>query len=101
MAAGMKGISTHVLDLARGKPAQRVPVSVERRNGNEWCTLATGQTDSDGRCAQLLPEKEELTPGTYRLSFDTGAYYGSQGIEGLYPRVEISLDVRDRGRGVP
>lgn len=90
----MKSISTHVLDLALGKPARGIDVSLERQRGSDWSVLTTDQTDQDGRCAQLLPEKEDLTPGIYRLAFDTGAYHQSQKIESLYPRVEITFQVR-------
>ena len=31
----------------------------------------------------------------YRLIFDTGAYFAAQGIDGLYPVVEITFQVRD------
>src|SRR5262245_16574600 len=91
----MKRISTHVLDTASGKPAAAVPVRLDfRDHGNVWRELASSQTDVDGRCFQLLPENESLAEGVYRLTFDTGAYFGSQGGRGLYPWVEITFQVR-------
>jgi 5-hydroxyisourate hydrolase len=92
----MKGISTHVLDLAQGAPAKDVPVRLERRDASGiWRLLAAARTDQDGRCAQLLPEKEALTPGLYRLSFETANYFAARELEGLYPLVEITFQVRD------
>ena|SRR5882672_1292580 len=91
----MKRISTHVLDIAQGQPAKNVPVRLERQEATGWRLLASARTDQDGRCAQLLPENEALAPGTYRLGFDTAAYFGARKLEGLYPLVEITFYVRD------
>ena len=91
----MTRISTHVLDTALGRPAAGVPVRLERRErGDLWESLNSAQTDSDGRCKDLLPESLALSEGTYRLVFDTGAYYANQRVKGLYPLVEITFEVR-------
>jgi 5-hydroxyisourate hydrolase len=92
----MNKISTHVLDIAHGKPAKEVPVRLERReSAGEWARLNSSHTDSEGRCGQLVPEGEELRPGLYRLAFDTASYHVSQNVEGLYPIVEITFQVRE------
>ena len=92
----MKRISTHVLDIGLGKPAVDVPVKLERREASgDWRLLASAHTDHDGRCAQLLPASEALSPGPYRLSFDTAGYYAAQKVSGLYPQVEITFLVRE------
>ncbi len=91
----MKRISTHVLDIARGRPAQDIPVRLERQETTGWKLLSSARTDHDGRCAQLLPENEALIPGTYRIGFDTAAYFDTHKVQGLYPQVEIMLYVRD------
>jgi 5-hydroxyisourate hydrolase len=96
MARLMTRISTHVLDTARGKPASDVPVRLERwENAGEWARLRSSRTDRDGRCAQLLLENEPLCPGLYRLAFDTASYFLAQNVEGLYPMVEITFQVRE------
>ena len=90
------GVSTHVLDTARGKPAAGVPVQLERQEvSGQWRNVGSGRTDEDGRCFQLLSERDKLTPGTYRLNFDTEAYYAQEGVRGLHPVVQISFWVRD------
>jgi 5-hydroxyisourate hydrolase len=92
----MKRISTHVLDIAQGKPAKDVQVRLERREpAGEWVRLSFSHTDGDGRCSQLLPENEVLRAGLYRLAFDTASYQLAQHIEGLYPIVEITFEVRE------
>ena len=95
MASGIKGISTHVLDLTRGKPANDVPVRLERQeSASSWRLLTSAQTDHDGR-AQLLPANEALSPGIYRLVFNIAGYYVPQKIDSLYPQVEIAFHVRE------
>jgi 5-hydroxyisourate hydrolase len=89
----MNRISTHILDLHRGKPATNVPVRLDRKDGDSWRTLNSSHTDQDGRCAQLLPS-DDLSPGTYRLSFDTASYFSALRTEPLHPVVEITFQVR-------
>lgn len=91
----MKRVSTHVLDLMSGRPANDVPVRLERQEAPEnWRLLSSACTDQDGRCRQLLPEGE-MPAGLYRLSFDTASYFGAQKIEALYPVVAITFQVRE------
>jgi 5-hydroxyisourate hydrolase len=92
----MIGISTHILDIAQGQPARDVPVRLERRDASGiWRLLGAARTDQDGRCTQLLPEKEALTPGLYRLAFETATYFAARKLDGLYPLIEITFHVRD------
>jgi 5-hydroxyisourate hydrolase len=95
MAEQMTRISTHVLDVSRGKPASDVPVRLERQQhpGN-WQPLNAARTDQDGRCAQLLPT-DKLPPGLYRLTFETAHYFEAQKTAGLYPVVEVTFHVRE------
>ena len=92
----MKRISIHVLDLVLGKPAKDVSVRLEKQNTPaDWRLLTSARTDQDGRCAQLLPEGEDLSAGIYRLRFDTGSYYTRQKIDALHPVVEVTFLARD------
>jgi len=86
------GISTHILDTGKGKPAAGVNVALEIRDGEWWSEIATGKTDKDGR-AKLLPNEEPPAPGIYRIAFDTGNYFQKQKVKGLYPIVEIAFTV--------
>ena len=87
----MSGITTHVLDTSRGRPAAGVPVRLERGGA----MLASGRTDADGRLRELLPPHVELHAGVYRLVFDTGVYFREAGVEAFYPHVAIDFEVRD------
>jgi 5-hydroxyisourate hydrolase len=90
----MNQISTHVLDTARGKPARDVPVRLERRESSGgWRELASALTDPDGRCSQLL-SGDAIRAGYYRLIFDTAKYFTAEKVDGLYPVVEITFQVR-------
>jgi 5-hydroxyisourate hydrolase len=91
----MKRISTHVLDTSRGKPANDVPVRLERQDAaGTWQLLHSARTDQDGRCAQLLTA-DELPAGVYRLVFDTASYFKAVNANGLYPLVEVIFRVGD------
>lgn len=75
------GITTHVLDTAKGRPAAGVRI-VLVRDGH---VLFDGITDADGR-ARLLDRAEA---GTYRLTFDTGGYNPG----GFFPEATIVFTV--------
>ena len=90
----MRSVSTHVLDITRGRPAAGVPVTLEKKDDSGYVRLEACTTDADGRVKELVPEGE-LETGTYRLTFDTGAYFGAQGVEGFYPEASIVFVVRD------
>lgn len=90
----MSGISTHVLDTSRGRPASGVPVSLDvKTEVGAWTTIGRGTTDSDGR-AKMLTEASAAR-AVYRLVFDTKAYFLAWNLEGFYPEVSIVFEVRD------
>lgn len=91
----MKRISTHILDMNRGKPAHDVPVQLQKQEASgNWKLVHSAHTDHEGRCAQLVPA-DELPPGIYRLVFDTASYFHAIQAVGLYPVVEVTFHVRD------
>jgi 5-hydroxyisourate hydrolase len=89
----MSGISTHILDLATGKPAAGVPVRLELLDAGTWHPLTTQVTDADGRCRELLPQGA-VSADCYRLIFNTGAYFTGQP---LYPEVIITFRIAEPG----
>lgn len=88
-------VTTHVLDTARGAPAQGIRVRLERlgQPGAAPETVADGVTDDDGRAGALGPER--LVPGAYRLAFDTASYFAAQGMECFYPEVVVTALLSD------
>jgi 5-hydroxyisourate hydrolase len=91
----MSAITTHVLDTSVGKPAAGVAVKLEVQGVGGWQTIASATTNADGRAAELLLRGATLTAGTYRLWFDTAAYFRARGMESFYPHVEIVFVVND------
>jgi 5-hydroxyisourate hydrolase len=91
----MSGITTHVLDTARGKPAEGVAVILEIRTEDGWLNLGNAATDPDGRARRLLPEGAALMSGTYRLTFATGAYFRDLGIESFFPETVVVFEVKN------
>ena len=68
-------LSTHVLDVERGRPASGVRVELWQ----EELLLTFGETDDDGRIAQFAAD---LEPGTYRLLFRPDSpFFTGVGIE--------------------
>jgi 5-hydroxyisourate hydrolase len=91
----VSGISTHILDISRGRPAGDVRVTLERSEGAEWHEVAMQTTDEDGRVKQLVPPPGSLLIGQYRLTFHTQAYFDACGVEGLYPVVQVTITITD------
>jgi 5-hydroxyisourate hydrolase len=77
------GISTHVLDTAKGRPAEGVGITLEDGRG----VIARGMTNADGRLKLI---DDPPADGTYRITFETGAYDPN----GFFPRVTIEFTTR-------
>ena len=88
-------ISTHVLDTSLGRPASEIAVVLERRDGRQWNVVGGGVTDGDGRVRSVLAEDTSASPGTYRLVFETGAYFVRRGVAAFYPEVAVIFEASD------
>jgi 5-hydroxyisourate hydrolase len=96
MAAARPTISTHVLDLAEGKPASGVGVALFRLADDGSPELVSDlETDGDGRIADLL-NGAELSEGDYQLAFDIGGYGNDP--EAFFQSAAIALRITDTGR---
>ncbi|HJR07835.1 MAG TPA: hydroxyisourate hydrolase [Pyrinomonadaceae bacterium] len=91
----MSAITTHILDISRGRPAEGVAVVLEHRDAQGWQVLGRGTTDADGRLGSLLPDEFDLQVGAYRLTFRTLDYFAAMGVETFYPEVTIIFLVAD------
>jgi 5-hydroxyisourate hydrolase len=85
-------ITTHVLDTAAGKPAAGMSVVLAVHKGSDWVRVAAGHTDEQGRLASLSGEGV-MSPGVYRLTFDTGTYH--RDVESFFPEVQVIFKLRD------
>jgi hydroxyisourate hydrolase len=81
MMAGGK-LTTHVLDTARGRPAEGMSVELLRPSGDggEPETLTQTRTNAGGRTDQPLVGPGELRAGSYELRFDVGSYFAGSGL---------------------
>jgi 5-hydroxyisourate hydrolase len=89
----MSGITTHVLDTSRGRPASGVPVTLEVEAAGVWKLLGKGTTNADGRVTDLLSGDVEIAAGLYRLIFDTASYFADHQIESFYPQVSVVFSI--------
>ena len=91
--AAQPTISTHVLDVERGRPAQGVRVTLSRLDVGTAGPIRMTQalTDSDGRVRDLL--ERALVPGEYRLEFDVAHEDGS-----FFTKVAVDLRITDPER---
>ncbi len=75
--AAQAGLSTHVLDTARGCPASGVKVELVRVEGSRRTPLKEATTNADGRTDTPLIERGALEQGTYELTFHIAAYFST------------------------
>lgn len=72
-------LTTHVLDTAKGVPAEGIKIALYRVSGNSHTKIAEAVTNADGRTdAPILPEGDFKT-GTYELIFFAGDYLRASG----------------------
>lgn len=86
-------VTTHILDLGKGQPAAGVKVTLEQVTTDGANHLASGTTDDDGRIMQWFDMP--ISPGHYRLTFATGDWYDSQGLDTFYPQISLDFRVDD------
>jgi len=87
-------LTTHVLDTARGCPAEGLTIDLFRIQGDARTLLATLKTNSDGRTdAQILPA-ERFETGVYELVFHAGAYLDAAGVPPESPRFLEVIPIR-------
>lgn len=89
------GISTHILDTSKGRPADGVAVVLERQVGDaDFEVVLSGVTDVDGRVKLVAGEPER---GTYRLRFAIGEYFWRQGYRTFFPVADVIFVVEKTG----
>ena len=71
----MAGLTTHVLDLTSGKPAEGLNVSLFKKDSQNAKNLVGNfVTNSDGRISKPLLNEKEIKAGWYELIFFAGEY---------------------------
>lgn len=91
----MSPITTHVLDLSRGCPAEGVAIVLERQQAEAaWTEVGRGRTNADGRLTSLMPTGA-LSAGVYRIRFATAEYFATRRTQTFYPEVQVAFQVND------
>ena len=83
-------ITTHILDLATGKPAGDITLRLFGPDGQ----ITSGTTDSDGRVNQWQ-DSFNIAPGKYRIEFDVEPYFEARGTTPFYEDVHIAFRIRE------
>ncbi|NQU71096.1 MAG: hydroxyisourate hydrolase [Rhodospirillales bacterium] len=76
----MGNLTTHVLDTARGKPAQGVRVKLFSVADCGLTLIAEATTNSDGRCDRPIAADGIFVAGAYQLEFHIGDYFSNAGL---------------------
>ena len=86
VAGGSEGVGA---EFARLLAESGVNLVLQRQSGHGWDELRKVKTDAKGRVSDLYIPGEALQAGTYRLIFETGEYFKTQGVPTFFPRVEV------------
>ncbi|MDD9921936.1 MAG: hydroxyisourate hydrolase [Boseongicola sp.] len=87
-------LSTHILDTARGCPAEGIKIALYRVSGNSHRKIAEAVTNADGRTdAPILPE-DKFKTGEYELIFFAGEYLRSNGLTDGEPLFLDAIPIR-------
>jgi len=81
-------LSTHVLDLAAGRPAAGMRIDLIRLSPRP-APIKTTVTNADGRTDAPLLGPEEMAPGTYEIAFHVAEYFASKGAPATAPFLDV------------
>ncbi|EKV28673.1 5-Hydroxyisourate Hydrolase (HIUase) [Caenispirillum salinarum AK4] len=74
-------LTTHVLDTAAGRPANGLPVTLHRLDGERRTEVGRFVTNDDGRLDAPALQGADFTAGTYEWVFECGVYFARTGTE--------------------
>ena len=87
-------LTTHVLDTARGCPAEGLKIDLYRIEGDDRTFLKSLKTNDDGRTNEQILPAAEFAIGTYELVFHSGAYLDACGTPPEEPRFLDVVPIR-------
>jgi 5-hydroxyisourate hydrolase len=91
-------LTTHALDIARGRPAAGMALELFLIEGGERRFLKKIRTNADGRTDEPLLAENEFETGRYEIVFDVGGYFaGEPGVADppFLDRVPIRFGIAD------
>lgn len=87
-------LTTHVLDTARGVPAEGMHIVLYRHDGAMREVVAAKHTNADGRTDGAILPQEEFAIGEYELVFHAGDYLRASGQAGEEPLFLDEVPIR-------
>ncbi|MBB2148171.1 hydroxyisourate hydrolase [Pedobacter gandavensis] len=89
-------LSSHILDISRGLPAQGVLIRLEKQNGNkQWTFIAENKTNQQGRIQDFLPYGNKGNKGIFKLTYFIEPYFKSLKQNSFYPFIEVVFEIKD------
>lgn len=82
-------LTTHVLDVARGRPAEGVDIELYALGPGDAALVATARTNADGRTDAPLVAPGGLRAGVYELRFSVGAYLAATSPTAAPPFLDV------------
>jgi len=87
-------LTTHVLDTARGCPAEGLKIDLFRIEGTNRILLKSLVTNDDGRTDEQILPAAEFSTGEYELVFHAGEYLDASGAPHEEPRFLDVIPIR-------
>lgn len=87
-------LTTHVLDTARGQPAQGLRIDLFRLDGDQRQAIAQAVTNADGRTDGPILPQDSFATGEYELVFHVGDWLTQTGQAGESPRFLDVVPIR-------
>ncbi len=87
-------LTTHVLDTARGRPADGLRIDLFRIEGTKRTLVVSLVTNSDGRTDEPILPADSFKLGAYELVFNVGDYLELEGTNGKHERFFDTIPVR-------
>lgn len=87
-------LTTHVLDTARGCPAQGLKIDLYRIENETRTHIRSLVTNADGRTDEQILPAAEFATGVYELVFHAGAYLDAIGTPPETPRFLDMIPLR-------
>lgn len=89
-------LSSHILDVSKGSPANGVKIKLEQydKQKDKWSFVDEKITDKNGRIGDFLSSEKE-NRGIYKLTYYTSEYFKRSNTESFYPFIEVVFQIKD------
>jgi len=88
-------LSSHILDISRGMPAEGVLIKLEKQNSNgQWTFIYENKTNKEGRIQNFLPYGDKQNKGIFKLTYFIEPYFKSLKQNSFYPFIEVVFEIK-------